>query len=143
MDDDIFNKYLRGAQFRSICFSCNNYGHLSTNCLLRTTKARQDTLTNASPPSDSTHGIVTNNSITAPTQPFRAHSDSVINPHSLYFDSIIAVNAHIPTFDTCTDAEFVLGHTHILPVPSKRTRDFFPLPDTVVFPININIEAVF
>ena len=73
VDDDIFNRYLRGAQLRSICFSCNNYVHLSTNCPLRTARTRQDTLTNVSPPSDSSPSIVNNNSFsTTPTQPFRA-----------------------------------------------------------------------
>ena len=76
VDDDIFNRYLRGAQLRSICFSCNNYGHLSTNCplrTLRTARARQDTSTNVSPPSDSSRSIINNNNFsTTPNQPFRA-----------------------------------------------------------------------
>ena len=152
VDDDIFNRYLRGAQLRSICFSCNNYGHLSTNCPLRTARARQDTLTNVSPPppSDSSRSIVNNNSFsTTSNQPFRAPppppppSDSVINLHNMFVDSIIVVNAHMPTVDTCTDAEFVLGPTHNLPAPSKRTSDFFPLPNTVVSPINVPVLKQF
>ena len=30
VDDDLFNRYLRGAPLRTICFSCHNYGH--TGC---------------------------------------------------------------------------------------------------------------
>ena len=49
----------------------------------------------------------------------------------------------MPTVDTCTDAEFVLGPTHNLPAPSKRTSDFFPLPNTVVSPINVPVLKQF
>ena len=117
---------------------------VTTNCPLRTARARQDTLTNVSPPSDSSRSIVNNNSFsTTPNQPFRAPSDSVINLHNMYVGSITAVNAHMPTVDTCTDAEFVLGPTHNLPAPSKRTSDFFPLRNTVVSPINVPVLKQF
>ena len=63
VDDDLFNRFLRGAPLRTQCFSCRNYGHMATNCPLRN-NAPQSPATR-SPISAPTNPQVSN-------QPFRA-----------------------------------------------------------------------
>ena len=35
VDNELFNRFLRGASLRANCFSCRNYGHIASNCPLR------------------------------------------------------------------------------------------------------------
>ena len=97
-------------------------------CLLiapiRTTRARQDTFTNVSPPSDYTHGISTNNSVT--TMPLAPPSNSVINHHNLHVNFITTVNAHMPNLFWGPLTSFL---------SPKELMLVFLLPDTVVSPI--------
>ena len=38
-NDNLFNRYLQGAPLCTLCYSCRNYGHMSTNCPLRPTSS--------------------------------------------------------------------------------------------------------
>ena len=35
VDDDLYNRYIRGGTLRPICYSCRQYGHLAANCPTR------------------------------------------------------------------------------------------------------------
>ena len=74
VDDDLFTRYLRGAPLRTICFSCHNYGHMSTNCPLRN-PVRQPTAATSINHTDlvatSPHNLQVSN------QPFRAPQTAI------------------------------------------------------------------
>ena len=35
VDDDLFNRYIRGATLRSLCYHCRSYSHLAYHCPMR------------------------------------------------------------------------------------------------------------
>lgn len=35
LDDDLFNRHLRGAPLQNLCYTCRNFGHMSAKCPLR------------------------------------------------------------------------------------------------------------
>ena len=41
MDEELYNRYIRGGAFLSVCFHCRNFGHYATNCPLRASNRSQ------------------------------------------------------------------------------------------------------
>ena len=35
IDEELYNRYIRGGTLQSICFNCRNYGHYASTCPLR------------------------------------------------------------------------------------------------------------
>ena len=77
LDDDLFNHYVKGSPIRPNCYACHNYGHLSTNCPLRSASGRNPSTT----ATDSS--FPTSNSQFMAHPPFRAPQRSGHQPPTL------------------------------------------------------------
>ena len=150
VDDDFFNRYLRGTPLRVLCFSCCNYGHLASSCPTRSTNTNLPSPSSSSSTSPSYQGPPFRDPPSIPTS--ASHHHSRLNHYSHVGFSTTTTSAISPTVGFHTSVMCVIDHTLKPDVPSNEIIDtnpksnskfvdanFNPLPSSVCSPINVPV----
>ena len=142
VDDDLYNRYLRGASLQTLCYVCRNFGHLANTCPLRTgySASGSDSLQPFGAPSIQRR-------LQAGLHPLLPVQVELL-PGSLHQAgrggqrpaiSSTTVNASIQDVGTLTCVESVLAPTPLLGVSGDSLcGSFAPLPSGIVSPINVD-----